>query len=144
MTKRKKFSFILIAVLVFATGAFLYFRATERPIKINGKLSPEDVAAIKSVVNREIWRSAFPDFSFKTFKNLPGAIKTSWSLRIVSIDSLNGLTDPGWLAKTASANVIFGKSERGGIYTYACTKSSNQWVFVMRVGPKREIDSYLF
>jgi hypothetical protein len=138
MTKRKKLVFALLALLVLGTGAFLYFRSPEKPIRINGNLAPEELAAVKSIVQREMWRNTFPNWSFKTFRNLPGGIKTTLSLHIESIDILS---DDGWRHKMASVQMVSGKSSRDAAGSYICAKSSNQWVVVARIGPTRYIDS---
>jgi hypothetical protein len=138
MTRRKKFGFALVAVCVLATGAFLHFRSPEKPIRINGNLAPEDLAAVQSIVRRELWRSTFRNLSFTTFRNLPGVIKTSLSLRIESIDVLS---DDAWQRKLASVEVVSGKSSRNAVCTFVCAKSSNQWAVVSRIGPPRYIDS---
>ncbi|EEF61652.1 hypothetical protein [Pedosphaera parvula] len=138
MTKRKKLVLASLVVLLLATSAFLYFRTTDKPIRINGNLAPEDLAAVQSIVRREIWRSNFRNLSFKPFRNLPGAIKTSLSLRI---DSIDVLSDDAWQRKLAEVQVVSGKSSRNAVCTFVCAKSSNQWDVVSRIGPPRYIDS---
>ncbi|EEF61653.1 hypothetical protein [Pedosphaera parvula] len=140
MTKRKKLGFALIAILIMATSAFLYLHAPDKPIRINGNLAPEDLADVQSIVRREIWRGTFPDWSFKTFRNLPGAIKTRLNRRVVSIDVFYGedwppqptlVSGDSWLIQNALVNVS-GKTYDGALYTYSCTRISNQWAIVSR------------
>jgi hypothetical protein len=131
MTKRKKFGFASLAVLLLATGTFLYFRAMEKPIEVHGQLSPEDLDAIKSAMRHEIWRDTLSNLSFKSLGPLSSALKTSLSLHIDSIYFFEPSADPVYGRGTASVRLRFKKSGYGGSYVYA--KSTNGWVCVKMV-----------
>ncbi|WP_083808823.1 hypothetical protein [Pedosphaera parvula] len=134
MTKRMKLGLGLAAVLILATGAFLYFRATEKPITVKGQpLSAKDITAIKRIVHHEIWYYTFSNFSFKTFRYLPTDIKRGLTFHIDSIESFDTSADPVYGRRSATANVTYGKSKFGG--SYVCVKSTNQWILVKMVLP---------
>jgi hypothetical protein len=67
-------------------GAAVWFATCRnRPVEIIGKVSPGDLAAIKSVARRESFRAILPDLSRASFKNLPAATVTFLQFKMHTI-----------------------------------------------------------
>lgn len=63
--------FSLPLLLVAAILTFFWRKPT---ISVHGNLSQQDISAIVATVRRDVWRQAFPDFSWMTLKRTPKAI----------------------------------------------------------------------
>jgi|SRR5579872_2870110 len=69
---------ILLAMAIAALIGFLVWQVLrDRPqIQVLGSLPTEDLVQIQRVVRHEIWRGAFPDFSWRTVRRLPSAVRS--------------------------------------------------------------------
>ena len=87
MRRRKIIVISAVALLGAALVMFLLMRDTGPPVKVNGNFSAKDVAEIKSAVKRELWKEAFPNFSWNTIKALPRSIKRVVKVRVIRIEN---------------------------------------------------------
>jgi hypothetical protein len=132
MRKRKVIAIIVIGLLVAGIGVFLLTRDTGPPVVVYGNFTTKDVAQIKSAVRREVWREAFPDFSWKTIKASPRSVR--WALR----RHLKSISGPLTVNGTTGAQVRLrgpeepGASELGSPHGFIVTNGPNGWVFSRR------------
>ena len=86
MKKSKKTAVAILLLLVAGIGGYLLLTSAHRaPMQVVGTLTPKEVAEITSAVHHQMWRSTFPDFSWKTFQRLPGALARNVTAHITGI-----------------------------------------------------------
>ena len=84
MTKKRRI-LLFCCLLPFVAGFYWLSSKSSTPIVIVGALPAKDLASIKGLIRHEIWKGVFPDFSSKTFKELPGNIRLRFEKRVVRI-----------------------------------------------------------
>jgi hypothetical protein len=100
VTHKALFFVLLLLVLV----AFLWISLGSRPV-VHGELTRSDVSAIVRVVKSDMWREAFPDFSWATVKRAPLALVWVLTARVSEV------TQP--FENRARARGSFGLQTRG-------------------------------
>ena len=107
---RKKKVIVIIALVLLGAGltVFLFTRDSGLPVVVEGNLSAKDVAQIKSVVRRELWRESLPNFSQATIKALPQSIRRVRKVQVVRISCFS------WINGTQLARVAMTESHEPG------------------------------
>jgi hypothetical protein len=126
--KRQRVVLVALFAIVaceFASWALLRQR---HPVEIIGALSAQEAAAIGKVVRREIWRGVFPDFSSKTFKELPGNFKSCFSRRLVSIRAVKEGDQFFFTNETTAMVEVESSKEPSHEWSYILNKSPAGWV----------------
>jgi hypothetical protein len=132
--KRKVVVIIVLALLGVGLAVFLVTRDSGPPVVVHGNVSAKDVAQIKSAVRRELWRDAFPNFSWATIKALPRSMRRVQKVRIVRISGLTLFNG------THLANVRIEEPHEEGRfqppYDYDFTNGPNGWTFSHKFVPE--------
>jgi hypothetical protein len=81
-TRKIVFSLLLLLVGAILTLTLFLRKPT---ISVHGNLSQKDVADIVGTVKQDVWRQAFPDFSWVTLKRTPKAI---WAVAISRVSEV--------------------------------------------------------
>jgi hypothetical protein len=93
--KHKRKVVIIIALVLLGAGiaVFLLTRDSGLPVVVQGNLSAKDVAQIERAVRHELWREAFPNCSWATFKALPHEVKRVLKTRVTEVSRAGPLPD---------------------------------------------------
>jgi hypothetical protein len=86
---------VIVGLVLLGAGIalFLLTRDSGPPVEVYGNFSARDVAQIKSAVRRELWREAFPNFSWATIKALPHEVKRVPKTHITTVSRYGPLPD---------------------------------------------------
>ena len=135
MATRKRKVIIIVALALLGTGIaiFLLTRDSGPPVVVEGNLSAKDVAQIKSAVRRELWKEAFPNFSWATIKALPHSVKKALRSQVAEIRTENGLLNP---VQYSDSNTM----RYQAVAFLSHTGSSNSWdefsfIYILTNGP---------
>ena len=102
--RKKKIITLILFVLLAAVVVVVCFLPSSEP-QVVGAVSPNDLAEIKRVISREIWRGTFPDHSWATIKRLPGNIINRYPEHILRIDAdQSGMTASATIKALAKRN----------------------------------------
>lgn len=126
MRKRKIIAISAVALLGAGLVGFLLTRDAGPPVVVYGNLSAKDVAEIKSAVRRELWREAFPNFSWATVKELPRSVRRALKAHVIRITAWPQNATPGASVRIADPygpeRLGFGRSRVLGV-----TNGPNGW-----------------
>jgi hypothetical protein len=129
MVTRRKEVIVIVVLALFGAGlaVFLLTRDTGPPVVVKGNFSAKDVAQIKSAVRRELWREAFPNFSWATIKASPRSVRRVTKLRIFRITGFTSFNG----APTARVQISEPDPWGAPRLAYDCdfTNGPNGWVF---------------
>jgi hypothetical protein len=121
--RRKQFIIFLVsACLVFCGIVFLAGRHEEK-VAVDGNLSANDLAEIKSIVQVEKRRSVFPGFSWRNILHLPSATIKELRYKFIEIarDKTNSVIVTTGLPQPKSGD------SWTGYEWYELEKDSNGW-----------------
>jgi hypothetical protein len=85
---KKKWGILFVLILVIgAAGTLWTLTHGQKPIPVQGYASAQDVADIRRVIKHDLRRTIFRTFSWASFKELPGRIKTYLRCELLEIDA---------------------------------------------------------
>jgi hypothetical protein len=121
MRKKKVIPFVFLLLLTSVVVVCFIPRSEPQVI---GAVSPRDLAEIKRVIHREIWRGTLPDWSWNNIKYLPENIMDRLPEHVVRIEV--------GLGGSARATISMGKTKltevlRAPDYDVYLRKDANGW-----------------
>lgn len=124
-------------VVLLLAGAALWCRSDAQknatvsvpPIRVIGKLPAQDVAEIKRLVRREIWRGILPRFDWWSIRNLPAAVRYRASQRIFGITVRPDGTVGAWAGHKVR-DLFFGQWTYSYEYSYLLKKGTRGWQLI--------------
>jgi len=105
MKKRDRILLAMAIAVLLVVLAWQVLRDRSQ-VQVFGNLPPGELAQIQRVVRHEIWRGAFPDFSLRTVRRLPGAVKSRRGKRVVRVESWSAGRVRVTLGVTGQTNVL--------------------------------------
>jgi hypothetical protein len=125
----KKTIAVIFLLLLGATVMFCLLPVA-RP-QVIGEVSPKDLVEIRRVISHEIWRGTLPDYSWHSFKHLPGTINARISNHLQRIEAY-----PGGIVRTT---ISTGKHRettqlRPAYYDLILRNGPKGWEIVQQVG----------
>ena len=86
MKKKRGILVVIVLLGVLAAAAWIFLRPN-RTVVIKGYLPLQDVAAIKSLVKKDMAKRLLPDYSWASLKGLLPNLRAYFKYNIVEIDS---------------------------------------------------------
>jgi hypothetical protein len=120
---KKKWSILVtIILLVVVAAAVLIFLRPNNVVVIKGNLSPQEIAAVKSVVKKDMAKRLLPDYSGASIRGLVPNLRAYFKYNIVEINS------PG--PRVAAVKVGDGRTVAASkhICDYELAETTNGWV----------------
>ena len=128
MKKKWGIPVVMILLGVSAAVAWMFVRPKDTVV-IKGYLPPQDVAAIKSLVKKDMARRLLPDYSWASFKSLVPDIRAYFRYNILEINS--------W--ETSDTRVEVGDGATAASSKHVCEyllrKDAKGWSVVVILSP---------
>jgi hypothetical protein len=114
---------ILLCIPVVLCGVLIWsISARKIPVDVFGDLSEKDVAEIKALARHEMLRGIMPDFSWRSLKRMPRAIKDYSSIKLFTLLTLPTIrssnsvfvvlwSDTNGLSRSVFANELYDTNE---------------------------------
>jgi hypothetical protein len=126
MRNRRIAAVIVLICLGAGVAVFLLTQDSGPSMVVQGNFSAKDVAQIKSAVRRELWREAFPNFSWNAFKGLPHGVKLAFKAHVTLIQAIASTAPNGKTDFLATLSQPFDSS--GLARSYILTNGPYGWV----------------
>ncbi|HTA31008.1 MAG TPA: hypothetical protein VK731_11015 [Candidatus Cybelea sp.] len=118
MRQKKRIAFVALLIVI-ACAVFLFPKG--HAPQIVGSFTPKDLAEIKGALHRQIWQGTFPNLSWKSLKEFPGAVVRNAKMRVQSIVTMpNGTVH-------AFASYTTAKHTHGRMSSYDLRRGPTGW-----------------